>query len=122
MGESLLPLVDSNGGMAPDRVAISELFSVGAQMRSLRTRAWKFTDLPGMQRRFFVDLRSDPRELKLRTDFDSPLGRSILARYEAAEKMLDTWRAQVAAGATSDIPDDVLNQLRSFGYVGGPTP
>lgn len=123
MGHSLVPLML---GQPPDfdNIAVAELFSLGRRMRTIRTLEWKFTELMmANNARFYVDLVEDPGERHLLRDLAEGRGRQLLERYQTIVEALDAWRAQASAGAErSTIPDDVLRQLQSLGYVGEEEP
>jgi arylsulfatase A-like enzyme len=117
MGRSLLPL--ARGEAAPhDTVAVSELFSIGREIRSIRTLNWKFHDAKTRNLRFFFDLTRDPKEQRPLQDFAADPGRRILARYEQTTAALDIWRERVASSPTTPtLPEEVRRQLESLGYI-----
>jgi arylsulfatase A-like enzyme len=118
MGYSLVPLA-SNQPLAFDNLAISELFSVGRRIRSIRTLEWKFTDHRTRDLRWYVELLSDPHERQPVKDLTTSRGRQISARYDRVLKDLDAHRSRVlAATEPSEIPERVLKQLETLGYVG----
>ena len=122
MGTSLVPL-ELDPAASVDRVALSELFSVGRRRRSLRSPPWKFFDDLAKQDRFYVDLLNDPGERRLQRNLAEGLGRELEQRYVAAMEMLEAWRARIAAGTEpSTIPEAVRKQLESLGYIGKTPP
>jgi arylsulfatase A-like enzyme len=119
MGSSLVSLM---GGERFEfgNLAISELFSVGRDMRTMRSLEWKFTDDRAQRVRYLIDLVEDPAEKRPLFDLSRSPGPEVLAQYDETLGALDTWRRSIAAGgAASEIPEDVMMQLRSLGYVGG---
>lgn len=117
MGHSLVQLV-SKQKPGFDNTAISELFSVGRSMRTLRTLAWKFTDHLNLKKRYFVDLLKDPGERYFQTDLAQDPGRRFLIRYQTISKDLIIRRSRWSKYTDrSTIPEDVLKQLKSLGYI-----
>jgi arylsulfatase A-like enzyme len=122
MGHSLVPLVRT-GTPGFDNLAVSELFSVGREMRSIRTLDWKFTDLmlmkgQRMDRAFYVNLRDDPGEQQLMWDFNLAAARRLVEQYRAVVDEQAAWTERIAVQAEkSTIPGDVRRSLESLGYV-----
>jgi arylsulfatase A-like enzyme len=117
MGSSLVRLA---AGKKPgfDNTAISELFSVGRSMRTIRTAAWKFTDHINLNRRYFFDLTHDPGEKRLRINLAKDPGLRLLTQYRAISKELIIRRSRSSKYTDrSTIPEDVLKQLKSLGYI-----
>ncbi len=114
-GHSLLTLVRDKQ-LDFDNEAVSELFSLGQRVRTLRTRRWKFYDVMNRELRLWTDLIADPGERALR-----PLavghGPDLEARYDQAVAGLVP--VAVTAGAGADpLPEALRRQLESLGYVG----
>ncbi len=118
MGSSLLSLTESG----PGRVAVSELFSVGRRMRSVRTRQWKLTDHLQAQRRYYFDLVRDPRETRPLSDLAAGRGPEVVETYRTVLADIESWRTRMPFETDpSTIPDEVRRQLESLGYIdGGP--
>jgi arylsulfatase A-like enzyme len=117
MGRSLVPL-GLNPALPFDETAVSELFSVGHRVRSLRTLQWKFFANLNLGQFFYINLAADPAEVHRHRDLTEGRGRRLAERYQAVVKRLQTWRARVsAAPTTSEIPERVRRQLESLGYV-----
>lgn len=117
MGSSLVRLA---AGKEPgfDNTAVSELFSVGRSMRTLRTLNWKLTDHINLNRRYFFDLIEDPGEKRLRINLAKDPGLELLTQYRAISKELIIRRSRWAKSTDrSTIPEDVLQQLKSLGYI-----
>jgi arylsulfatase A-like enzyme len=118
MGHSLVPLA-TNRPLDFNNLAVSELFSVGRRIRSIRTLEWKFTDHRTRDMRWYVELLTDPRERQPLKDWTTSRGRQILARYERVVEDLNARRSRtVTATERSEIPEKVLKQLETLGYVG----
>jgi len=117
MGSSLVSGVLKRPSL-PGTIAVSELFSVGHRIRALRTLEWKFTDHMSLKLHYYVNLEEDPGETHLHMDLTKAPGRQFLDRYRLTSRNLATWRARMAAHTDrSTIPDDVLKQLESLGYI-----
>jgi arylsulfatase A-like enzyme len=120
MGHSLEPLALDPTATFP-QTAVSELFSAGRRIRTLRSLKWKFFDDLSTGQRFYVDLGADPSERHLYANLTRAPGPALFAHYQAMVQLLDSWRARIAAAtATPDIPGGVRRRLESLGYVNRP--
>jgi arylsulfatase A-like enzyme len=119
MGRSLMPgALNQTSTSTPESITVSELFSVGRRIRAIRTLQWKFTDHMNLKLRYYVNLEKDPHETRLRTDLAGDPGRKYLDRYRRVSRDLTEWRKRTASKSDrSTIPDDVLEQLKSLGYI-----
>lgn len=118
LGHSLLPLVEQ-GAPGFDNTAISELFTVGRRMRTLRTPDWKLTDAMHDQLRFYMNLKDDPREQHIFRDMTTAVGVELSKRYETWVNALNQLRDRLQVRPEqSQVPGDVMRALRSVGYVG----
>ena len=116
-GRSLLPAMQ--GGGDPGVAAVSELFSVGRAMRSVRTERWKFIDDMGRGTFAWYDLAADPRELHPSQDLTQGLGQEARDGYlEAMAELERLYAARPAAPAQAQVPAAVDAHLRALGYVG----
>ncbi len=114
-GHSLVKLVWRNQ-LDFDNQAVSELFSVGQRVRTLRTPQWKFYDVMNRELRLWTDLVADPGERALRPVAFGQ-GKALEARYNQAVAALVP--VEVTTGAVADpLPEAVRRQLESLGYVG----
>jgi arylsulfatase A-like enzyme len=123
VGRSLVALAETPGSPNVGR-AVSELFCVGRNMRSVRTLKWKLVDQIGRPDHWYYDLQRDPGETKELTDFDSDLGKKAKAGYESEIEALDAFASRhevpAAQGApVSNPPPEIREQLRKLGYPGG---
>ncbi|MCH8148631.1 MAG: sulfatase-like hydrolase/transferase [Planctomycetes bacterium] len=101
-----------------DNLGISELFSVGRAMRSIRTREWKLTDDMVQKQRYYIDLIVDPDEHYPRPAHATEYGQKLLDRYKTVNHTLDVWRSRVFSDPDQpDLPEEVLKQLESLGYI-----
>ena len=122
MGASLVPLAHA-AEVPTEPVAISELFSVGRNMRSVRSRKWKLTERLRTRTRTlsWVDLIDDPQERKPTRNFRTEPGPDIMESYRAALADLQAWRTRLPLEADpSAIPDEIRRQLESLGYLKEP--
>lgn len=118
MGKSLVPLA---AGKPPgfDNTAVSELFSVGRRMRTIRTLDWKFFDDIAKNRTFYFALHADPRESHPYLDLKTPEGKKFVSVYRRTVAMLERFRSMHSANPEAPaIPAEVSRQLKSLGYVG----
>jgi arylsulfatase A-like enzyme len=120
MGRSLVPLA-LDPARPFNELAVSELFSVGHRIRSLRSLHWKFFDNQAGDQRFFVDLGADPGEHHLYGNLTKGAGRELNKRYEAMVRVLDAWQARICPTTTpTNVPENVRRQLESLGYLSRP--
>lgn len=117
MGFSLLKLA-SQKDPGFDNLAISELFSVGRNMRAIRTLEWKLIDRLDLKERYFIDLIKDPGEQDFRCDLAQAPDNRFFSRYRQVSKDLILHRSRWARYIDrATVPDDVLKQLKSLGYL-----
>jgi arylsulfatase A-like enzyme len=126
LGKSLLPLAEVPGSPPVGR-AISELFSVGYQIRSVRAPRWKLLDQIGTEEHAYFDLTADPGERAPRLDFESELGKKAVEGYLAETQAMEAFAARhpvpaVTGTATSTPPPEVLRALQGMGYSQGGEP
>jgi len=116
MGASLVPLAHGEG---EGRVALSELYSVGRQLRTVRSPEAKLMEDLASGSRFWFDLAADPGERSARGE----LG----ARGEALWEQRAVILREVGEGLarrpgdprSTSLPRGVLDSLSSNGYLGG---
>ncbi len=112
-GESLIPLATGEVDEGPG-IAISELFSVGRNLRSARTAKWKILHDLGRRLLIRFDLDRDPNEQDPLIDWEDPDLFPILSAYFEIVKDL---QAKAPKHSPSEIPQRVQDQLRSLGYI-----
>jgi arylsulfatase A-like enzyme len=122
MGESLRPYVEGQPD-AHHRRAVSDLQSVGRNMRSVRTIPWKFIDDMGRDTFYYFDLKEDPHELKRLRDPDSEQCKKLQAGYLEEAAAMEAFIAQhddncVGTASASSPPPEVIRQLEKTGYLG----
>jgi len=118
LGHSLVRLAMGDA-LDFDNTAVSELFSVGRRMRTLRTLDWKLYDNIALNRTYYYELAKDPHELRPIEDLSTAQGRKMVSAYR---RTLEQLKAAAAAHRTiptyTDLPEEVSRQLKSLGYVG----
>jgi arylsulfatase A-like enzyme len=117
MGYSLVSL---SRGRTPgfDNLAVSELFSVGRRMRTMRTLDWKLFDHLVAKKRYYIQLDRDPGERRPQWDLENGLGPELMNRYQTVARDLALRRTRMPGGRdSSTIPADVREQLGSLGYL-----
>jgi len=121
MGQSLGPLLN-DGTLPRDNLAISELYSIGIELRSFRRNERKLVENELNDNFYLFDLRDDPGEHEAVMNIDAPLQwvRDMLADARLGRQWLSEYRNSMPeATASSDIPEDLRRQLESLGYLGG---
>lgn len=126
MGESLRPFIEGQSD-AHNRRAMSDIQSVGRNMRSVRTLQWKFIDDMGLDTFYYFDLKSDPREKKALREPESEQCKKLQASYLQEAAAMQAYVAQhrntcVGTATQSTPPEDVKRQLRQTGYIGNEDP
>ena len=122
LGRRRVPLAQSPEAPPVGR-AVSELFSVGNNVRAVRTRRWKLLDWIGTPNHVYYDLGSDPAERSPRLDFESELGKKAVEGYEAEIEGMNAFMARhpvpvISGSKGSNPPPEVRERLRTQGYVG----
>jgi len=122
-GTSLIPLVEHPGTGRVGR-AISELASVGHNLRCVRTLKWKLLDEIGKPEHWYFDLEHDPGEQIPMANFDTELGKKAATGYEAEIDVINAFSDRHDVPAKhgphpSNVSPEVLRQLRALGYAGG---
>ena len=120
MGESLGPFLRGEREGAPDRPAVSELMSVGRNLRSLRVSGGKYVVNHDNGGSAWFDLMGDPAELQPLDASASDGGAALKRLYDAAaaEIISGIERAPASADA-ADVPASIRRSLAANGYAGG---
>jgi arylsulfatase A-like enzyme len=127
LGTSLVPEIQNPGTRVVGRV-VSELNSVGRNLRSVRTLKWKLVDKIGASEHWYFDLQRDPAERIPMSDFDSELGKKAENGYQAEVDALNAFAEHhpvpAAKGAPKGdpLPPEVDAKLRVLGYTSGEKP
>lgn len=117
MGRPLIPSIPND---APDdRLALSELDSVGRKLSSYRRLDGKLISDRRNGGTLVFDLLADPAEQRP-LDRGSDLQKSLTRQVREFRALLARWRQRMPESASSQpaIPDEVLRQLKTHGYVG----
>ena len=120
MGESLAPLLRGTLQTRSVPPAISELYDVGREMRSLRTGTSKFIhDSTAVQKKTWFDLTTDPEEKKRRPVRPTDRSRHLDKQYlDAQAWLLKGIERRPAGPATAEVPDTIMRSLQANGYAG----
>ena len=94
MGRSLKPTFDGSS-LPPDTLAVSELFSVGRELRSFRRPDHKLIHNHKSKESTIYDLAADPGEQAPLRDFNSEMVRGLLAGVEQTRAWLDDFRKRL---------------------------
>ncbi len=118
MGRSLVPLARGDE-LDFDNTAISELLSVGANLRSARSVESKFLFDGNAESVSWYDLIEDPGETRPRTDIESGAGERAEKRYLRAAAVLNVFIGRRAADPViPEVDEETMRWLRENGYVG----
>jgi arylsulfatase A-like enzyme len=119
MGTSLAHFARDPASPHPRR-AVSELASVGRNMRAVRSLDYKLIDDVARSAHYFFDLRQDPLERSGLTDFEGELGKRAAAGYTTEVQKMETFlNAHPPSVEYSIVPEKVQGQLEHFGYTEG---
>jgi len=121
MGQSLVPLL-TGGTLSRDNLAVSELYSVGRELRSFRRNTRKMIEDELTDSVMLFDFRDDPGERRPVMNIEAPFQwvRDMIADARLGRQWLAEYRKSVPeASASSEIPEDLRRQLESLGYLGG---
>lgn len=118
MGHSLAALF-SGGQLPRDDPAISELSSMGIELQAFRRLERKTIWHVALDKGVVFDLLADPGELAPLTDRNAPAVVAARQDVKWSRGFLELFRARhPPAPAISDLPKQLLEKLRSLGYVG----
>lgn len=112
-GESLVPLIWSGGGEAPERPAFSRS---GPGAVAVRVGRYKLRVQRGVERALF-DVVADPREERNLFDQDPRTARRLgreLQRWIEEERVL---ARAISHASTRELPPEVIEELRALGYL-----
>ena len=122
MGESLAPAA-RGGALEIEPTAVCELYSIGFELRAVRTTGGKFlSDAAGgagaLERWF--DLTSDPGEQSPSVAVEGGRGAELRAVYLRALQDLDEAIARRPGDSVpTDLSEEIRASLRANGYTGG---
>ncbi len=129
---NLAPLADSGaaslvglargGALDFDNAAVSELYSVGQRLRSVRTLESKVVmdeNQPEQLMRWY-DLSFDPTEQRARSDFEGGRGLEAQQHFLRAQaELLQAVANRPGAPEAAQLPESVREALEANGYIGG---
>ncbi|MBK7643256.1 MAG: sulfatase [Planctomycetes bacterium] len=119
LGTSLAPFAHDPAAAHPRR-AVSELASVGRNMRTVRSLEYKLYDDVARDAHYYFDLAQDPLEKSGLTDFETELGQRAVAGYTTEVQRMEAFlNAHPPQAQESVIPEGVRGQLEHFGYTEG---
>ncbi|MEM9379554.1 MAG: sulfatase [Planctomycetota bacterium] len=120
MGASLAPLLRGEVESLQPRPAVSELMSVGRNLRSLRTPEGKLVAEHESGQRAWFDLAADPGETT-QLELGSADASADLQRLydEAAEEIIRRLSSSPGAAAAEAVPEAIRRSLAANGYAGG---
>jgi len=119
MGHSLVPLALGRE-LDFDNAAISELYSVGQRLRSVRALESKFlVDENDPEPARWYDLQLDRAEMRPIRVLNTELGGRAQKRFLGARDELEqAISRRPGAAVGTNLPPEVLQRLRAEGYVG----
>jgi arylsulfatase A-like enzyme len=118
LGESLVPLADG-APLGFDNVAVSELMSVGRELRSVRTKEAKLVVDTASGGSAWWDLAADPYELEPLEVDASPQATALTGLYaRIVAELSRAIEARPAAPGTPALSEAIRRSLAASGYVG----
>jgi len=118
MGQSLAPAA-RGGALEIDPVAVCELYTIGFQLRAVRTVDGKYLTDESRDVPQWFDLGADPGEQSPGTGQEAELGADLRAAYVRALEDLDAAIARRPGGAVpTDLTERIQDQLRANSYIG----
>jgi len=119
LGTSLAHFARDPASPHPRR-AVSELASVGRNMRAVRSLEYKLVDDVGRDTHYFFDLRQDPGEKSGLSDFEGELGKRAVAGYTTEVQRIDAFiNLHPPVAESSSVPEQVKGALEKLGYTDG---
>lgn len=119
MGQSLAPLATGAMEHLPSPPAVSELMSVGRNLRSVRTETGKIVHDVGAERFQWFDLVLDPHEDAPREPGEDKRSLDLRSLYDAArDELREGIARRPGAAEEPSVPPTVQRSLQANGYVG----
>lgn len=122
MGQSVAPLF-AGGALSRDKPVISELDTIGREYQAFRRLDRKTIWHMKLDKVAIYDLRVDPAEAAPLTDKHAPLVKLATQDTYWCRTFLQAFRDRhPQSPQISELPDDLLEKLRSLGYAGQEPP
>ena len=120
MGDSLAPLLRGTIKTRPSSTAVSELYDVGRELRSVRTESSKLIhDSASKQKKSWYDLTIDPGEQNRRTVRATDRSRHLNKMYTDAQTWIRGGLQRRPAGPARAEPSaEIQRSLQAMGYTG----
>jgi arylsulfatase A-like enzyme len=117
MGRSLAPLFEGRA-LPPGPAAVSELYSLGNELRSFRHNDRKLIDNESLRRQLYIDLEKDPEEQRFIRDASDPKFDLLVGDAREAMSRIERFRAAMPVeNKPPTLPDDLKRQLVELGYL-----
>ncbi|MEM8710039.1 MAG: sulfatase [Planctomycetota bacterium] len=119
MGASLAPLLRGEIPAWAETPAVSELFDVGRELRSMRTSSSKLVHSASTDQMIWFDLVTDPEERNERLMRKRDASAGLLEQYAEVQEWIGRGlEARPAGPASADVPDAIRRSLDAMGYTG----
>jgi len=119
LGTSLVHFARDPASAHPRR-AVSELTSVGRNMRAVRSLDYKLIDDVARDAHYFFDLQQDPAEKSGSSDFESELGKRAVAGYTTEVQRMEAFlNSHPPLVENSVVPEKIKGALEHLGYTEG---
>lgn len=117
MGDSLGPLLRGEVAQLASKPAVSELMSVGRNLRSLRTLSGKYVANSATGEATWFALDSDPLELAPRPVESEARASALKGLYgKAVNAIREGIESRPADPGDTDVPDEILRSIAASGY------
>lgn len=117
MGRSLAPLFEGRT-LPPGPAAVSELFSLGNELRSFRRNGRKMIDNEALQRQLYIDLETNPGEQQFIREAGHPKFGLLVSDAREAMRWIERFRTDLPVGnKPPTLPEDLKEQLVELGYL-----
>jgi len=117
MGRSLAPLFEGKT-LPAGPAAVSELYSLGHQLRTYRRNDRKMIDNEEIGRQLYVDLEADPGEQLFIRDADHPKAGLLAGDAREAKGWIERFRSALPVESRPPtLPDELREQLVELGYL-----
>ena len=119
MGDSLAPILRREVASLPIPPAISELYDVDRELRSMRTKTAKLVHSSDVDRMDWFDLAADPDEMRSRPVRKGATSQHLVDLYAKAQEWLrEGLKNRPAGPAAANPPAEISRSLNAHGYTG----